>query len=74
MFPFVWRTRDSCSHLGYVVITDQEDAAKILGAESNGLLWPHGSPDDEDELDERESYNNQRLMRIGLRISSSPTN
>ncbi|KAI0720955.1 nucleotide-diphospho-sugar transferase [Cerioporus squamosus] len=44
----------------------QEDAARILGKDSNALVWPHGSPaDDEDELDEREHYNNLRLMRIG---------
>ncbi|TFK83474.1 nucleotide-diphospho-sugar transferase [Polyporus arcularius HHB13444] len=44
----------------------QEDAATILGKDSNALVWPRGSPaDDEDELDEREHYNNLRLMRIG---------
>ena len=53
---------------------DQEDVAKIVGPDSNALVWPRGSADEEEGLDERESYNNQRLMRIGLSISSSPTN
>ncbi|KAI9065143.1 nucleotide-diphospho-sugar transferase [Trametes sanguinea] len=44
----------------------QEGAEEILGQGSNALIWPQGAPDDEEEeLDERESYNNQRLMRIG---------
>ena len=40
----------------------------IVGKDSNALVWPPPSPDDEEELDERESYHNQRLMRIGLLI------
>ncbi|KAI1794494.1 nucleotide-diphospho-sugar transferase [Ganoderma leucocontextum] len=43
----------------------QEDAAHIVGKDSNALVWPPPSPDDEEEVDERESYHNQRLMRIG---------
>ncbi len=57
------------SFLRRIILTsraDQEDAARILGKDSNALVWPRGSPaDDEDELDEREHYNNLRLMRIG---------
>ena len=48
-----------------VYFTDQEGAAQIVGKDSNALVWPPPSPDDEEELDERESYHNQRLMRIG---------
>ncbi|KAH9946000.1 nucleotide-diphospho-sugar transferase [Epithele typhae] len=43
----------------------QKDVAEIVGQDSNALVWPRGSPEEEDELDERESYNNQRLMRMG---------
>ncbi|KAI0807445.1 nucleotide-diphospho-sugar transferase [Fomes fomentarius] len=47
------------------VEAQQEEAPRILGKDTNALVWPHGSPEEEEELDERESYNNQRLMRIG---------
>ncbi|KAI0709378.1 nucleotide-diphospho-sugar transferase [Earliella scabrosa] len=50
----------------------QEDAPQIVGKGSNALVWPRGSPDEEEELDERESYNNQRLMRIGRPSHRSP--
>ncbi|KAI0665130.1 nucleotide-diphospho-sugar transferase [Cubamyces menziesii] len=47
------------------VEANQDEAKDILGEGSNALLWPQGSPDEEEELDDRESYNNQRLMRLG---------
>ncbi|CDO72848.1 hypothetical protein BN946_scf185002.g33 [Trametes cinnabarina] len=44
----------------------QEGAEEILGEGSNALLWPQSAIDDEEEeLDERESFRNQRLMRLG---------
>ncbi|KAI0328553.1 nucleotide-diphospho-sugar transferase [Cubamyces sp. BRFM 1775] len=47
------------------VEANQDGAKDILGEGSNALIWPQGSPDEEEELDDRESYNNQRLMRLG---------
>ena len=38
----------------------------MLGEGSNAVVWPQSpSEDEEEEADEVESYNNQRLMRIG---------
>ncbi|KAI0647184.1 nucleotide-diphospho-sugar transferase [Trametes meyenii] len=43
----------------------QEGVEQIVGKGSNALVWPQGLPDEEEEVEERESHNNQRLMRIG---------
>ncbi|KAI0928588.1 hypothetical protein AcW2_004551 [Taiwanofungus camphoratus] len=44
----------------------QDSVTAILGEGSNAIVWPRG-PSESDEEDEEgvESYNNQRLMRIG---------
>ena len=48
----------------------------MLGEGSNAVVWPQSPSEDEDEeVDEVESYNNQRLMRIGepcTDINNSP--
>ncbi|KAI8998514.1 nucleotide-diphospho-sugar transferase [Trametes punicea] len=43
----------------------QDGADEVLGKGSNGLVWPQATPEEEEDVDVRESYNNQRLMRIG---------
>ncbi|KAI0362257.1 nucleotide-diphospho-sugar transferase [Trametes cingulata] len=43
----------------------QEGVEEIVGKGSNALVWPQGAGEDEEGIDERESYNNQRLMRMG---------
>ncbi|KAI0375033.1 nucleotide-diphospho-sugar transferase [Pilatotrama ljubarskyi] len=43
----------------------QEGVEEIVGRGSNALVWPQGTTEDEEGVDERESYNNQRLMRMG---------
>ncbi|XP_006458207.1 hypothetical protein AGABI2DRAFT_64187 [Agaricus bisporus var. bisporus H97] len=47
----------------------EENQASILGnlnlgKDSNALLWPRGSPDEEDDVEDVENYRNQRFMRI----------
>ncbi len=44
--------------------TDQEGVEEIVGKGSNALVWPRGAPEEDETLDEREQYNNQRLMRM----------
>lgn len=44
--------------------TDQEGVEEIVGKGSNALVWPQGAPEEDETLDEREQYNNQRLMRM----------
>lgn len=44
--------------------TDQEGVEEIVGKASNALVWPQGAPEEDDTLDVREQYNNQRLMRM----------
>lgn len=51
---------------------DQGDNTAILGQGSNAIVWPKGPSEDDDEMDEVERFNNQRLMRIGVPVSSSP--
>ncbi|KAI0636836.1 nucleotide-diphospho-sugar transferase [Trametes polyzona] len=43
----------------------QEEAEEIVGKGSNALVWPQGASEDEESIDLREQYNNQRLMRMG---------
>ncbi|EIW60017.1 translation initiation factor eIF2B catalytic subunit epsilon [Trametes versicolor FP-101664 SS1] len=42
----------------------QEGVEEIVGKGSNALVWPQGAPEEDDTLDVREQYNNQRLMRM----------
>jgi len=50
--------------------TDQPlDLLTKLGAESNALVWPADSVDEDEEVDELENPINQRLMRIGDDVS-----
>ncbi|OCH95024.1 nucleotide-diphospho-sugar transferase [Obba rivulosa] len=45
---------------------DARALAPVIGEGSNAIVWPARYPQDEDEEeDDVESYNNQRLMRIG---------
>lgn len=45
---------------------NQAAIGAVLGKDSNAIAWPLRSADDEDEdADEIESFNNQRLMRLG---------
>ncbi|EIN07464.1 nucleotide-diphospho-sugar transferase [Punctularia strigosozonata HHB-11173 SS5] len=47
-------------------IDSDEDNTDILGADSNGIVWPRGpSTEEDEEIDEVENFTNQRLMRIG---------
>ncbi|TFY52333.1 hypothetical protein EVJ58_g10077 [Rhodofomes roseus] len=49
-----------------VVEAHQDSVTSVLGEGSNAVVWPQSHSEDEDEeVDEVESYNNQRLMRIG---------
>lgn len=46
---------------------DQDpEALKRLGSDTNAIIWPEPSLDEEEELDEVEHPTNQRLMRIGI--------
>ncbi|KDQ60712.1 hypothetical protein JAAARDRAFT_190866 [Jaapia argillacea MUCL 33604] len=48
------------------VEANQASVTAILGKDSNAIVWPKGSPEEDDEdVDEVETFNNQRLMRIG---------
>lgn len=40
----------------------------MLGEGSNGILWPKGPREDDEDLDEVERFTNQRLMRLGQSI------
>ncbi|KZT68221.1 nucleotide-diphospho-sugar transferase [Daedalea quercina L-15889] len=49
-----------------MVEAHQDSVTSVLGEGSNAVVWPQSHSEDEDEeVDEVESYNNQRLMRIG---------
>ncbi|EPT06121.1 hypothetical protein FOMPIDRAFT_1044583 [Fomitopsis schrenkii] len=49
-----------------MVEAHQDSVTSVLGEGSNAVVWPQSPSEDEDEeVDEVESYNNQRLMRIG---------
>ncbi|PCH38105.1 nucleotide-diphospho-sugar transferase [Wolfiporia cocos MD-104 SS10] len=43
----------------------QDSVASFLGEGSNAIVWPKMAQDEDDEVDEVETYDNQRLMRIG---------
>ncbi|KAL6305413.1 nucleotide-diphospho-sugar transferase [Sparassis latifolia] len=53
------------SELEEVEANQSEDVISIISEGSNAVVWPRGPPSEEDEEDGVESYDNQRLMRIG---------
>lgn len=70
-FPSAYRVQDELMRcIASSDLSEQEEAPRILGNDTNALVWPHGSPEEEEEVDERESYNNQRLMRIGMPLQA----
>lgn len=49
--------------------SDKDPVTSILGADSNAMIWPRPSAEnDEDLLDDREHSKNQRLVRLGKHI------
>ncbi|KAH9951874.1 nucleotide-diphospho-sugar transferase [Amylocystis lapponica] len=47
------------------VEANQGGVTTIVGDGSNAIVWPRGSADEDEDEDGVESFNNQRLMRIG---------
>jgi translation initiation factor eIF-2B subunit epsilon len=48
------------------MLDDWDQSAIGLGGQTNAFVWPRKVSDPEDaEVDELESFNNRRLMRLG---------
>jgi translation initiation factor eIF-2B subunit epsilon len=63
-YLFLLNTDDALLKL--IGFTDQKPIPAMLGKDSNALVWPRGTPDEEEDEDGIENYKNQRFMRLGL--------
>ncbi|TDL27353.1 nucleotide-diphospho-sugar transferase [Rickenella mellea] len=56
---------DEDEEIKTVEAAQTDELRASLGKASNGVIWPYGPAEDDEDMDELENFSNQRLLRLG---------